>query len=57
MTSEIDSVENAESIIKTAIDNFGRIDVLVNNAGILRDKSFLRTSDDDWGTRSLKLVN
>jgi NADP-dependent 3-hydroxy acid dehydrogenase YdfG len=44
-----DSVENAENIIKTAIDNFGRIDILINNAGILRDKSFLRTSDLDWG--------
>lgn len=46
--SNYDSVENADSIIKTAIDNFGRIDILVNNAGILRDKSFLRTSDLDW---------
>lgn len=44
-----DSVEDAEKIINTAIENFGRIDVLVNNAGILRDKSFLRTSDLDWG--------
>lgn len=43
-----DSVEDAEKIINTAIENFGRIDVLINNAGILRDKSFLRTSDLDW---------
>lgn len=43
-----DSVEDAEKIITTAIENFGRLDILINNAGILRDKSFLRTSDLDW---------
>ncbi len=43
-------MEDAEKIVKTAIDNFGRLDILINNAGILRDKSFLRTSDLDWGS-------
>ncbi|KAK6643635.1 hypothetical protein RUM43_005145 [Polyplax serrata] len=43
-----DSVEDGEKIIKTAIDNFGRIDILINNAGILRDKSFAKISDMDW---------
>lgn len=43
-----DSVENGEAIIKTAIDNFGRIDVLINNAGILRDISFKNLKDQDW---------
>jgi multifunctional beta-oxidation protein len=43
-----DSVENGEAIIKTAIDNFGRIDVLINNAGILRDISFKNMKDADW---------
>ena len=32
----------------TAIKAFGRIDVVVNNAGILRDKSFSRATDADW---------
>lgn len=32
--------ESAAAIIKTAIDNFGRVDIVINNAGILRDKSF-----------------
>jgi len=43
-----DSVENGENLVKTALDNFGRIDVIVNNAGILRDKSFARITDADW---------
>ncbi len=32
--------EGGEAITKTAIDNFGRVDIVINNAGILRDKSF-----------------
>lgn len=43
-----DSVEDGEKLIQTALDAFGRIDVVVNNAGILRDRSFARTSDVDW---------
>jgi len=43
-----DSVENGEQIIDTAIQAFGRIDVLINNAGILRDVSFKNMKDEDW---------
>ncbi|CAM4719917.1 unnamed protein product [Leuciscus chuanchicus] len=43
-----DSVEDGEKLIQTALDAFGRIDIVVNNAGILRDRSFARTSDVDW---------
>lgn len=43
-----DSVENGEAIIHTAIKNFGRIDILINNAGILRDVSFKNMKDQDW---------
>jgi NAD(P)-dependent dehydrogenase (short-subunit alcohol dehydrogenase family) len=43
-----DSVEDGDKIIKTAIDTYGRIDVVVNNAGILRDKSFGNMADNDW---------
>ena len=43
-----DSVENGASVIKTALDNFGRIDVLINNAGILRDKAFKNLDPVDW---------
>ncbi|GAC1368493.1 MAG: SDR family oxidoreductase [Polyangiales bacterium] len=37
--------KGAESLVKTAVDAFGRADVLVNNAGILRDKSFLKMDE------------
>lgn len=43
-----DSVEFGDKIVKTAIDNFGRVDVVVNNAGILRDKAFVNMTDEDW---------
>ncbi|KAH7375928.1 short chain dehydrogenase [Plectosphaerella cucumerina] len=43
-----DSVEFGEKIIDTAIQNFGRIDILINNAGILRDISFKNMKDQDW---------
>lgn len=43
-----DSVENGEAIIETALAAFGRVDVVVNNAGFLRDVSFAKITDDDW---------
>lgn len=43
-----DSVEFGEKIIKTAVDNFGKVDILINNAGILRDISFQKMKDEDW---------
>lgn len=43
-----DSVENGESVVKTAIDAYGRIDIVINNAGILRDSSFVKMTDFDW---------
>jgi len=38
--------EGGAAIVKTAIDSFGRVDIVVNNAGILRDKSFHNMSPD-----------
>lgn len=43
-----DSVENGDAIVKTAVDAFGKVDVLINNAGILRDVSFQKMSQQDW---------
>jgi len=40
--------EGAENIIKTAIDNFGKVDILVNNAGILRDRMVFNMTPEEW---------
>ncbi|KAF6757262.1 multifunctional beta-oxidation protein [Ephemerocybe angulata] len=42
------SVTDGEAVIKTAVDNFGTVTILINNAGILRDKSFKSMSDKEW---------
>ena len=40
--------EGAKSIIDDAVAAFGTVDILINNAGILRDKSFKKIALDDW---------
>jgi NAD(P)-dependent dehydrogenase (short-subunit alcohol dehydrogenase family) len=40
--------DSAQNIIKTAIDTWGKIDILINNAGILRDKSIMKMEIMDW---------
>lgn len=42
------SVEDGDKIIETAVNAFGTVHVLINNAGVLRDVSFARMSDQDW---------
>ncbi|QFZ84013.1 SDR family oxidoreductase [Variovorax paradoxus] len=40
--------DGARRIVETAVDTFGRIDAVINNAGILRDKIFHQMTEDDW---------
>ncbi|HUN40135.1 MAG TPA: SDR family NAD(P)-dependent oxidoreductase [Acetobacteraceae bacterium] len=47
-TDSVAEWENAQRIIQTAIDNFGHIDMVVNNAGILRDRMFHYMSPEEW---------
>jgi NAD(P)-dependent dehydrogenase (short-subunit alcohol dehydrogenase family) len=47
-TLSISEPANAEKIVAAALEHFGRVDVLVNNAGILRDRIFHRMSWSDW---------
>jgi NAD(P)-dependent dehydrogenase (short-subunit alcohol dehydrogenase family) len=39
--------EGGEAIVKSALDNFGKVDVVINNAGILRDKTFAKLEPAD----------
>jgi NAD(P)-dependent dehydrogenase (short-subunit alcohol dehydrogenase family) len=39
--------EGGEAIVQTALDHFGRVDIVINNAGILRDKTFAKLSPED----------
>jgi NAD(P)-dependent dehydrogenase (short-subunit alcohol dehydrogenase family) len=42
------SADGVAALVKAAVDEFGQVDVLVNNAGILRDKSFLKMDEAMW---------
>jgi NAD(P)-dependent dehydrogenase (short-subunit alcohol dehydrogenase family) len=45
-TNSVATPDGGEAVIQTALDAFGRIDIVVNNAGILRDKAFHNMSDE-----------
>ena len=47
-TDSVATRASANNIIQTAIDQFGRIDIVVNNAGNLRDRVFHKMSDEEW---------
>ncbi|MDA0656150.1 MAG: SDR family oxidoreductase [Proteobacteria bacterium] len=47
-TDSVATYKGAEGIIQTALDTYGKIDVVVNNAGILRDVIFHKMTEDDW---------
>ena len=40
--------DGAKGIVETAVKEFGTVDILINNAGILRDKSFKKMTLDEW---------
>jgi NAD(P)-dependent dehydrogenase (short-subunit alcohol dehydrogenase family) len=47
-TDSVAEWESANRIVQTALEAFGRIDVVVNNAGILRDRFFFNMSVEEW---------
>ncbi len=42
------TVAGGANIVKTAVDAFGKVDIVINNAGILRDKSFTKMEEENW---------
>lgn len=47
---DITTLQGAQGIVDAALAAFGEVHVLVNNAGVLRDRMFLSLSEDDWDT-------
>lgn len=50
VASVIASVEDGQSIINTAINHYGRVDIVINNAGFVRDKAFTNMTADTWNS-------
>ena len=44
----VDNVEGGEAIVKTALDSYDKVDIVINNAGILRDRAFHNLTEEDW---------
>jgi NAD(P)-dependent dehydrogenase (short-subunit alcohol dehydrogenase family) len=44
----VDTVEGGEAIVKTALDAYGTVDIVIANAGILRDRAFHNITEEDW---------
>jgi len=47
-TDSVASWEGGRRVVQAALDQFGRIDILINNAGILRDRMFFKMSEEEW---------
>ncbi|GAU70260.1 putative oxidoreductase [Streptomyces sp. NBRC 110611] len=47
-TADITTPDGAASLVTTALDAYGRLDTLVNNAGFLRDRMLVNLDEDDW---------
>lgn len=47
-TSDVSNWEGAKALIDCAIDNFGGLDILINNAGILRDRMLVNMTESEW---------
>jgi 3-oxoacyl-[acyl-carrier protein] reductase len=48
--ADVGDFEQAQALIKTAIDSYGYLDILVNNAGTTRDTLLMMMKEDDWDT-------
>jgi len=47
---DVTSKESTEAAVAKIMEKYGRIDILINNAGIIRDRSFMKMSEDEWNS-------
>lgn len=45
---DVTSIESVKNAVEYIIDNYGKIEILINNAGIIRDRSFMNMSEKQW---------
>lgn len=50
VVAPVGPTETAQQLVRTAVEQFGRVDILVTNAGVLRDTVLWKMSDDDFDT-------
>ncbi len=50
VTADVSSSEDVTKMVEAVVNKFGRIDILINNAGVTRDGLVMRMSDEDWNT-------
>lgn len=46
--NSVAEIDSAKAMVETAVKSFGKVDIVINNAGILRDKSFVKMEEQDW---------
>jgi len=46
--NSVSTMQGGQGIIDTAVEHFGKIDILINNAGILRDRTFMKMTENEW---------
>jgi len=47
---DVTSKASTEAAVAEIMDKYGRIDILINNAGIIRDRSFMKMSEEEWNS-------
>ncbi|MGV0739748.1 SDR family oxidoreductase [Mycobacterium syngnathidarum] len=48
VAADVSRTDHVEAVVAKSVSEFGRVDVLVNNAGVLRDRALWKLTDDDW---------
>lgn len=50
LQADVADASQVEKLVQSTVERFGRVDILINNAGVTRDKLVMRMSEEDWDT-------